>query len=326
MRIPQLYRQKGLTLSLELFPPKTDEAEEMLFRDTFPALQCLNPAFVSVTYGAGGSTRGRTLRMARRIRQDFGVESMAHLTCVGATAEQLGEVLEEAGALGIENLLALRGDPPRGETQFQAVPGGLRYASDLLQLIRGRGSFAVGVAGYPEGHVECPDKRLDWDRTATKVEMGAEFVITQLFYNTEVFLEFVDYLRNRRGVRVPIVPGILPFLSAEQVKRFTGLCGAKLPADLQQKLERFAGDDESVRRLGVDVCTGMCRQLIESGIAGMHLYSLNRAASCTELLQNLGLARPLPAQDGCLNHAVSGRDRSGEPVPVLPSRPVQPAG
>jgi len=326
VRIPQLYRQKGFTLSLELFPPKTDEAEESLFRDILPALKRLNPAFLSVTYGAGGGTRCRTLRMARRIRQDFDIESMAHLTCVGSTEEHLGEVLEEAHTLGIENLLALRGDPPRGETNFKPVPGGLRYAIELLRLIRSRGNFAVGVAGYPEGHVECSDKRLDWDRTAAKVEQGAEFIISQLFYNADVFLEFVDYLRNRRGVRVPIIPGVLPFLNAEQVKRFTALCGAKLPEDLQGRLERFAGEDESVRRLGVEVCTDLCRRLMDHGIPGLHLYCLNRVASATELLQNLGLARSLPAPKTCFSQGVSGADRPAEPAAVPQARPVRPPG
>jgi methylenetetrahydrofolate reductase (NADPH) len=295
-----MYGRNGVTISLELFPPKSDEAEETLFRDTLPALRRLNPSFFSVTYGAGGGTRNRTLRMTHRIRRDLGTEAMAHLTCVGSTQDHLAEVLEEAQGLGIENLLALRGDPPRGEKAFSPVPGGLRYAIDLLRLIRSRGGFAVGVAGYPEGHVECPDKRLDWDRTAAKVELGAEFVITQLFYHADAFLEFADYLRNRRGVRVPIIPGVLPFLSAEQVKRFTALCGARLPEDVTIRLERYAGDEEAVRRLGVEVCTDLCRRLLEHGVHGLHLYCLNRVASCAELLQNLGLVRTLPAAEACL--------------------------
>jgi methylenetetrahydrofolate reductase (NADPH) len=301
VRIPELYQQQTFTLSLELFPPKTDEAEETLFRDTLPALQCLGPSFFSVTYGAGGGTRNRTLRMTNRIRQDLGVEAMAHLTCIGSTSDHLGEVLEEARGLGIQNLLALRGDPPKGEKEFTPVPGGFRYAIDLLRLIRARGHFAVGVAGYPEGHVECPDKRLDWDRTAAKVELGAEFVITQLFYDADAFLEFADYLRNRRGVRVPIIPGVLPFLGAEQIKRFTSLCGARLPEDLGRRLERLVGDDESVRRLGVEVCTDLCRRLLDQGVRGLHLYCLNRAASCKELLQNLGLTRAVPSPQACLS-------------------------
>ncbi len=293
MRIPEMYGRGGITISLELFPTKSDEAEEALFRDTLPTLKGLNPSFFSVTYGAGGGTRNRTLRMADRIRRDFGIEAMAHLTCVGSTRENLADVLEEARGLGLENLLALRGDPPRGETEFRPPPGGFRYAVDLLRLIRGLGgTFSVGVAGYPEGHVECPDKYLDWDRTAAKVEHGAEFILTQLFYDPNHFLEFADYLRNRRGVRVPIVPGILPFLSADQVKRFTSMCGAKIPEAIHRRLDQFAGDDESVRKLGVEVCADICQRLIDHGVPGLHLYCLNRAKSCSELLQSLGLAGP----------------------------------
>ena len=214
MRIPELYACSQPTISFEFFPPKTDEAEATLFRETVPALKRLGPSFISVTYGAGGGTRDRTLRMVHRLRREFGIELMAHLTCVGSTRDMLGAVLEEAHGLGIENILALRGDPPRGQTSFQPVAGGFRYAVDLIRFVKSQNSFAVGAAGYPEGHIECQDKCLDWDRTVAKVEAGAEFVITQLFYDARDFLEFEDYLRNRRGVKVPIVPGILPFLSA----------------------------------------------------------------------------------------------------------------
>src|SRR5439155_3623915 len=161
-----------------------------------------------------------------------------------------------------------------------------------------RGGFAVGSAGYPEGHVECPDRHLDWDRTAAKVERGAEFLLTQLFYEADDFFAFEDYLRNRRGVTVPVVPGVLPFLSAEQVRRFTSLCGAKLSDGLCRQLERFADDDESVRRLGVEVCTALCRRLLDHGAPGLHLYCLNRVASCSEVLHNLGLLSPARSPHG----------------------------
>src|SRR5207248_3351277 len=246
----------------------------------------LGPAFCSVTYGAGGGTRDRTLRMVQRLRGEFGIEAMAHLTCVGSTRDDLAGVLDEARGRGIENILALRGDPPRGQTSFQAVPGGFSYAVELVRFVKGWGCFAVGAAGYPEGHVECGDKRLDWDRTAAKVEAGADFVITQLFYDANDFLEFEDYLRNRRGVRVPIVPGILPFLSTEQIRRFTKLCGAKLSDVLQHKLEQLADDDEAVRQLGVDICTDICRKLLDHGVSGVHFYCLNRVTSCAEILRN----------------------------------------
>lgn len=289
MSIPDLYKRSQLTVSLEFFPPKTPEDEETLFRDTVPALQRLAPSFVSVTYGAGGGTRGTTLRVAERLRR-CGIEAMPHTTCSGSTRAMIASLLDEIGSLGFENVLALRGDPPKGQAEFQPTAGGFAYAVDLVKFIKSNGyTFRIGCACYPEGHVECSDKRLDWDRTADKVEAGAEFLISQLFYNVEDFLAFEDYLRNKRGVKVPIVPGILPFLSTKQIKRFTSLCGAKLSDSLTRRLDDLAHDDESVRQLGVEVCTDMCRRLIDHGVPGIHIYCLNRAASATELLNNLKL-------------------------------------
>ena len=287
MGIPELYTRPEPTISFEFFPPKSAEAEEVLFRDTVPVLKQLKPAYISVTYGAGGGTRGTSLRVVNRLRNDHGIEAVAHVTCTGSTREMLTEVLDEAKSLGIENLLALRGDPPRGQANFQTTAGGFAYAVDLIRFIKANYSFRLGAACYPEGHVECPDKRLDWDRTAAKVEAGAEFLITQLFYDLDAFYEFEDYLRNKRGVTVPIIPGILPFLGSEQIKRFTSLCGARLPDNLRNRLERLAHDDESVRQLGVEVCTEMCRTLLDRGIPGIHIYCLNRGQSSRELLANL---------------------------------------
>jgi methylenetetrahydrofolate reductase (NADPH) len=284
VRIPDLYARREPTISFEFFPPKTDDAEQALLRDVVPALGRLGPAFTSVTYGAGGGTRDRTLRIAHRVRREHGIEAMPHLTCAGSTRDMLAAVLDEAEELGFDNILALRGDPPRGAN-----------AIDLIRFIKGRCDFTVGAAGYPEGHVQCPDKHLDWDRTAAKVEAGAEFLLTQLFYDADDFLEFEDYLQNRRGVDVPIVPGVLPFLSAEQIKRFTSLCGAKLGDGLCRRIESLAHDDESVRQLGVEVCTHICRRLLDHGVPGIHFYCLNRVPSCAEVLRNLGLARDVAA-------------------------------
>jgi methylenetetrahydrofolate reductase (NADPH) len=290
LHIRDLYARPEPTISFEFFPPKTEEGEATLFGETLPALRELRPAFVSVTWGAGGSTRDKTLGIVSRIRRQFGIEAMAHMTCVGSTREHLAAALDEAWSLGIENILALRGDPPRGETSFKPVPGGFRYAVELLSFVKSRHPFGVGGAFYPEGHIECPDKRLDWDRAAAKVEAGAEFLISQLFYDVNDFLECEDYLRNKRGVKVPIVPGVLPFLSAEQIKRFTSLCGAKLSPELTRRIEALAHDDESIRKLGVEVCTSLCKRLLGNGVAGLHIYCLNRVPSARELLQNLGLA------------------------------------
>jgi methylenetetrahydrofolate reductase (NADPH) len=284
-----MYDRQEPTISFEFFPPKNDEAEEALFRDTVPGLKRLRPAFISVTYGAGGGTRERSFRIVDRLRKQHGVEAMAHLTCVGATRADSAAILDEAEALGIENILALRGDPPKGQAEFRPTEGGFSYASDLIRFVKGRGCFSVGAAGYPEGHVECSDKLLDWDRSALKVEAGAEFLITQLFYDVNDFLAYEDYLRHKRGVRAPIIPGILPFLSAEQIKRFTRLCGSKLPEAVLRRMEAL-GDDESVRLLGVEVCTDLCRRLLDHGVPGIHFYCLNRVPSCAEVIHNLGLA------------------------------------
>ncbi len=244
-----------------------------------------------MTYGAGGGTRDKTLSIVRRAKHELDMEGMAHVTCVGSTCEMLGSVLDEAGQLGIDNILARRGDPPKGQAAFETVAGGFSYAADLIRFVKARGNFAIGAACYPEGHVECADKKLDWDRTAAKVEAGAEFLITQLFYDAADFFAFEDYLRTRHGVRVPIIPGILPFLGADQIRRFTSLCGSKLPATVLQGLERFGHDEESVRQFGVEVCTNLCRKLLDRGAPGIHFYCLNRVPSCSQVLHNLGLAK-----------------------------------
>lgn len=288
MRIRELYDRPSPTISFEFFPPKTREGEETLFTDTVPALKKLGPSFISVTYGAGGSTRDNTLRIVQRVRQEYGIECMSHLTCVGSTQDMLENVLEEARQRGIENILALRGDAPPGTT-FQPVAGGFAHAIDLIRFVRDKGHFGIGAACYPEGHLESAHKHVDWDHAAAKVEAGAEFLITQLFYDWSDFLDMQEYLRHKRQVKVPIIPGVLPFLSTAQIKRFTNLCGSKLPQPLRLKLEAHAADDESVRQIGVEVCTDICRRLLDQGVAGIHFYCLNKVPSCQEIIQNLGL-------------------------------------
>lgn len=291
MKIRELFAQPGTNLSVEFFPPKDADAEEALFRDVVPALKELGPRFFSVTYGAGGGTRGTTLRVVQRLLRDFKVEAMAHLTCVGSTREMLADVLAEARELGIDNILCLRGDPPKGQTTFQAVEGGFSNATELIHFVKSQHNVGIGAACYPEGHIECGDKRLDWDRAAAKVEAGADFLITQLFYDERHFLDMVDYLRNKRKVKVPIIPGILPILNTAQIKRFTTLCGASIPKDLMARLETHAGDDEAVRRIGVEHATDMCRRLLDVGVPGFHFYCLNRVASTRDVVRNLKLEK-----------------------------------
>ena len=290
MRIRDFYERPTPTISFEFFPPKNADAEEALFRDTVPGLKPLNPSFISVTYGAGGGTRDTTTRVVQRIRVEFQIEAMPHLTCVGSTQAMLDSFLDEIVGLGIENVLALRGDPPKGQDTFQAVEGGFSNATELIQFIRGKSDIGVGAACYPEGHIECDRKRLDWDRTAAKVEAGADFLITQLFYDSSEFLDMWDYLRNTKNVKVPIVPGILPFLSTAQILRFTALCGSKLRQPLKSRLEKYQGDDEAVRQIGVEECTAICQNLLQAGVPGIHFYCLNRVQSSKEIVHNLGLA------------------------------------
>jgi methylenetetrahydrofolate reductase (NADPH) len=300
VRIADLYaanRARGRpTISFELFPPKTPEGEEALFARTLPQLRALAPAFVSVTYGAGGSTRDKTLAIAARIKREFGLETMAHLTCVGASRAMLHGFLAEARALGIENILALRGDPPAGQPDFRPAPDGLTYAHELVALVRSYGCFSIGVAGFPEGHLLCQgDKHRDWAYLRAKIEAGAEFVITQLFFDNRDYFEFADYLQRRLGVTVPLVPGVLPILNTAQVKRFTALCGARLPAPLLARLEALGDDDEAVTRFGIEYATAQCHELLAGGAPGLHFYTLNRARSAAAILANLGLVPAEPA-------------------------------
>lgn len=292
MRISDLYQRPEPTVSFEFFPPKTREAEDTLYRDVVPGLKKLGASFISVTYGAGGGTRDSTFRIVNTIRTELGVEAMAHFTCVGATRESVTVEMEQAEKLGFENFLALRGDPPRGQLDYQPTENGFAYAADLIRFIKEKNSFCIGAAAYPEGHVECGVKHADWDRTAAKVDAGAEFLVTQLFYDVSDFLDMEDYLRHKKGVKVPIIPGILPFLSSEQIKRFTTLCGSKIPGPMRRKLEDLSGNDEAVRQLGIEICTNNCRTLLDHGVAGIHFYCLNRLGSVTEIVKNLGMAAP----------------------------------
>ncbi len=290
MRISELHRISRRVVSFELFPPKTPEAETRLFDQAIPELLKLNPAFMTCTYGAGGSTRDKTLEVVTRIKRQFGKESASHLTCVGASRDQIAAYLDSAREQGITNIVALRGDPPIGDTSFKPHPEGFKYACELIAFIMRKGGFDIAVAGYPEGHPECPDKYLDWQRCRDKVEAGGDVIMTQLFYDNRDFFEYEDHLRNKLGVKVPIVPGVLPILNTAQIKRFCGLCGAKLPPDVLSRLESYADDNESCRRYGVELATQMCDELLRHGAPGIHFYTLNRSESTGEIMRNLRLA------------------------------------
>ena len=284
-------RGKAPVISFEFFPPKTDEGDRNLLEKTIPALMTLKPDFCSVTYGAGGSTRYKTLTIVERIQNEHGLTAMSHLTCVNSTKEQLGEVLADAKKRGIKNILALRGDPPNGVSEFQKTPGGFEFSHELVKFIKELGGFGIGTAGFPEGHIACKEgKQVDWQRLAEKVKEGADFVITQLFFDNHDFFEFRDYL-TKQGVKVPLVPGMLPVLSASQIKKFTTLCGAKIPAPMLAKLESLESDDAAATAYGIDYATQQCAELLREGVEGLHFYTLNKPHSTTAVVKNLGLGK-----------------------------------
>ena len=278
-------------LSFEFFPTKTEEGERTLLEKTIPALRELHPDFCSVTYGAGGGTREKTLGIVDRIQREQGITAMAHLTCVNATIAETTAVLEQTRTLGIRNILALRGDPPAGSSAFVRAEGGFEYSHELVRHIRAFGGSSIGVAGFPEGHIDCREgKRVDWRRLKDKIDHGADFVITQLFFNNRDYFEMRDFL-SAHGVHVPIVPGILPILSTGQIKRFVALCGADLPAALLSELEAHGDDDEAVSQFGIEYATRQCEELLREGAPGLHFYTLNKAKSTTAVVKNLALDR-----------------------------------
>src|ERR1051325_4736738 len=239
-------------ISFEFFPPKTDEGDRNLLEKTIPALSEAKPDFCSVTYGAGGSTRDKTLMIVDRIQKQHGLTAVAHLTCVCATREQIRDLLVQIRALGVRNVLALRGDPPGGG-EFQLTPGGFEFSNQLVEFIRGTDNFSIGVAGFPEGHIACKEgKHVDWKHLRKKIEAGADFVLTQLFFDNADFYEFRDHMIRQHGIKVPLVPGIIPILSGSQIKRFTALCGARIPAAVASKLDELGDNDAAVAEFGID--------------------------------------------------------------------------
>jgi methylenetetrahydrofolate reductase (NADPH) len=291
--IRDIYARKAAlrqpVVSFEFFPPKTDEGDRTLLEKTLPALMEVKPDYCSVTYGAGGSTRAKTLMVVDRIQREHQLTALFHLTCVGSTAEDLRAVLLEARALGIKNILALRGDPPGGTGEFVKTDGGFEYSYQLVAFIKELGGFCIGTAGFPEGHIACKEGReVDWDRLKAKIDCGADFVVTQLFFDNADFLRFREYLA-KRGITVPICPGIIPILNASQIKRFTALCGAELPPSLVTRLEHYADNDEACAEFGIEYATEQCQELLRHGAPGLHFYTLNKARSTTHVLRNLGL-------------------------------------
>jgi methylenetetrahydrofolate reductase (NADPH) len=281
--------------SFEFFPPRTDEGRAA-FVDAVRRLRPLGPGFVSVTWGAGGSTRGRTLEMVMCCKREFEIEAMAHVTCVGATRTQLVDALNELMDAGIENILALRGDPPRGQREFVATEGGLHHASDLVELAREVAAkrnqrLCIGAACYPEGHPECRNVLQDLAHLKVKVDAGVDFLVTQLFFETRTYLEFVGRARAA-GIAVPILPGLMPVTNVEQIRRFTTLCGAAMPAMLSAALRVRGDDPDATLQLGVAYASLQAAELLRGGAPGIHFYTLNKSPATRAIVAALRAAEP----------------------------------
>jgi methylenetetrahydrofolate reductase (NADPH) len=278
-------------ISFEFFPPKTPEGDRNLLEKHIPALAQARPDYCSVTYGAGGSTRDKTLMIVDRIQREHKLTALAHLTCVNHTREEVRAVLEKIRALNCKNILALRGDPPGG-AEFQQTPGGFEFSSELVQFIRSLDCFSIGVAGFPEGHIANQAGKLDdWRHLKEKIDAGADFVLTQLFFDNADFFAFRDYLGKQLGAQVPLVPGIVAILSAGQITKFTQLCGAKIPPPLRQKLDELGNDDEAATEFGIEYATRQCEELLSAGVPGLHFYTLNKSHSTVQVLKNLGMVK-----------------------------------
>ncbi len=293
-KLREIYARDGLTCSIEFFPPKTDQGMENLF-SAVAELKALEPAFVSVTYGAGGSTQDTTLKVVKRLRYAEKLEVMCHLTIVNQPFHKVKEVLGDLWGCEIENIIALAGDPPEGATApWRAHPDGFRTSRELIEAAkRGQAGwydfFSVAIAGFPEGHPRAQSRESDLKYTKEKVEAGADVIITQLFFDNDDFYRYSDDLKAM-GITVPIVPGILPIQSVAQIRRFTKMCAAKIPPRLESLLSAVEDDDEAAVQLGIDYATEQCEGLLEYGVPGLHFYSLNKARSVTAIHENLNLA------------------------------------
>lgn len=287
MSISEIYRPGKIGLSFELFPPKTAAGDRALFRHV-EQLISFQPDFITCTYGAGGSTRSKTLEVIDQVKRQFGIAVASHLTCVGSTTQQLRAYLETARQRNIDYIVALRGDPPQGERLFRPVAGGFRYANELVEMIRNEfPQFSIAVAGYPEKHLEASSKDVDLENLKRKVDAGAEVVITQLFYENDAFFEFRERY-ERMGIRVPLIPGILPITNLRQVERITSLCGATLPPDMVSAL-RSCDDEKEQLHVGIEQAIRQVQELIDVGVPGLHFYVLNKSSATGAVLQNVHL-------------------------------------
>jgi len=287
MRIDTLLGRGLPTLSFEFFPPKSDEGFAALYK-TIDELKPLQPSFVSVTYGAGGSTRAKTVELTEKVQSSLGIRAMSHLTCVGHTQDEIGSILDDLWEKGIRNVLALRGDPPAGAASFVPTPGGFAFSQELVKFIRSRHDFCIGVAGYPEGHPSCLNLTRDLEHLKGKIDAGGNVITTQLFFDNDDFLRFRDKVRAL-GVKSPIVAGIMPIGNVSQIKRFVGMCGAKIPQGLLLHLESLESSADAVYQAGVDYAVRQCRELLDKGVDGLHFYTLNKSKATADIVRALGV-------------------------------------
>jgi methylenetetrahydrofolate reductase (NADPH) len=290
MRIDEIIAANKPTFSVEFFPPKSEEATEQLFA-TARSLKEMEPDFVSVTYGAGGGTRDGTVEITRALKDDIGLETMAHLSCVGESREGIATTIDRIAEAGIENIFALRGDPPKGEDDFVQPEGGLASAAELSEFISAGWDFTIGGACFPEVHPEAPDLETDLSYLKTKVESGASFLITQLFFDNQVYFDFVDAARAH-GIDVPIIAGVIPVASFAQTKRICSLCDASIPPQLAQAFSAAGGDERAEFELGIAFAAQQCAELLGAGAPGIHFYALNRAPATRAVLAALRASRP----------------------------------
>ena len=290
MKVADLIASRRPCFSFEFFPPKDDDGVVQLI-ETMRELRSLDPAFVSVTYGAGGSTRARTVDLVVRLREEVGIDAMAHFSCVGSTRDDLRGQLVRMRDAGVESVLALRGDAPRDQPDWQAAEDGLEHATDLVALLNEEFGFSIGAACHPEKHPEAPDPATDLAYLRRKVQAGADFLITQLFFDNRSYFTFVERARDA-GIMVPIVPGIMPVTNVDQIERFTRMCGATLPIQLQSALDERRGDPQAVLDLGVAYASLQCAELLRRGAPGIHFYTLNRSGATGAILRALHLHEP----------------------------------
>ena len=288
MKIGEILKKVKHSISFEFFPPKTKEGEDALC-ETIKELEYIKPTFVSITYGAGGSTRERTIKVVKRIHQETDLTVMAHQTCIGHTKKEILDILSEYKNIGVQNILALRGDIPQGQEEtFVFPPDGCKYANELVELIRENFGdwFSIGVAAYPEGHPESPNLERDVYYFKKKVEAGAEFAITQMFFDNRFFYDFLERV-EKAGINIPIIPGIMPITNFKQIRKFALMCGATIPEELVKRLEAVEDKPEEVEKIGIEYAVKQCEDLLKNGAKGLHFYTLNKSKATIQIYERI---------------------------------------